>query len=230
MGLNFCVRSSPLREVVKCLWRGPSVAFGVGDREMRRICKGNEVFRSVQSGATQRGEWVSKSVSWCFEPSQPQRITSGLNTNFTLSPGHSFHQSSYHESCFFFFFSLFIFPGHSTREPAPSRGTYFILRAYTGTGASHSQHTLSWNKRHVCSVVVFLLYPPYHHHSLTDLFITMPVTSSVTIFTTTLAVHSLFLRMTAKLHVSSAVSLHVAPDFSLGCACPFAVRTARLVS
>ena len=25
-------------------------------------------------------------VSWCFEPSQPQRITSGLNTNFTLSP------------------------------------------------------------------------------------------------------------------------------------------------
>ena len=25
-------------------------------------------------------------VSWCFEPSQPQRITSGLNSNFTLSP------------------------------------------------------------------------------------------------------------------------------------------------
>ena len=25
-------------------------------------------------------------ISWCFEPSQPQRITSGLNTNFTLSP------------------------------------------------------------------------------------------------------------------------------------------------
>ena len=24
-------------------------------------------------------------VSWCFEPSQPQRITSGLNTNFTYS-------------------------------------------------------------------------------------------------------------------------------------------------
>ena len=29
---------------------------------------------------------VSKLVSWCFKPSQPQRITSGLNTNFTLSP------------------------------------------------------------------------------------------------------------------------------------------------
>ena len=37
--------------------------------------------------------------------------------------------------------SLFIFRGHSTREPASSRVTYFILRAYTGTGVSHSQHT-----------------------------------------------------------------------------------------
>ena len=31
------------------------------------------------------------------------------------------------------FFSLFIFRGHSAREPASSRVTYFILRAYTGT-------------------------------------------------------------------------------------------------
>ena len=29
---------------------------------------------------------VIKLVSWCFKPSQPQRITSGLNTNFSLSP------------------------------------------------------------------------------------------------------------------------------------------------
>ena len=28
---------------------------------------------------------TSKLVSWCFEPGQPQRITPGLNTNFTLS-------------------------------------------------------------------------------------------------------------------------------------------------
>ena len=28
-------------------------------------------------------------VSWCFEPSQPQRITSGLKENFTLSPSYS---------------------------------------------------------------------------------------------------------------------------------------------
>ena len=38
------------------------------------------------------------------------------------------------------FFSLFIFRGHSKREPASNRVTYFILRAYTGSGVSHSQH------------------------------------------------------------------------------------------
>ena len=54
-----------------------------------------------------------------------------------LSPGYSFHKSSYHKSCFL---SLFIFRGHSTREPASSRVFSFILRAYTGTGVSHSQH------------------------------------------------------------------------------------------
>ena len=83
---------------------------------------------------------LGKLVSWCFEPSQPQRIASGLNTNFTLSPTYSFHKSSYHKSCFL---SLFIFCGHSTRKPASSWVTYFILtyfilRAYTGT--DHSQH------------------------------------------------------------------------------------------
>ena len=47
-------------------------------------------------------------VGWCFEPSQPQRITSGLNTNFTLSPSYSFHKSSYHVSCLFFFKPTYI--------------------------------------------------------------------------------------------------------------------------
>ena len=42
------------------------------------------------------------------------------------------------------FLSLFIFRGHSTREPAFNRVTYFILRAYTGTGVSHSQHRKTW--------------------------------------------------------------------------------------
>ena len=30
---------------------------------------------------------IPKLVSWCFEPSHPQRITSGLKTNMNLSPG-----------------------------------------------------------------------------------------------------------------------------------------------
>ena len=38
------------------------------------------------------------------------------------------------------FFSLFIFRGHSTQEPASNRVTCFILWAYIGTGVSHSQH------------------------------------------------------------------------------------------
>ena len=37
------------------------------------------------------------------------------------------------------FFSLVIFRGHSTQEPASSRVSHFILRAYTGTGVGHSQ-------------------------------------------------------------------------------------------
>ena len=81
-------------------------------------------------GSALRSSNSKQLVSWCFEPSQPQRITSGLNTNFTLSPSYSFHESLYHKSCFL---SLFIFRGHSTREPASGRVTYFILRAYTGT-------------------------------------------------------------------------------------------------
>ena len=36
-------------------------------------------------------------VSWYFEPSQPQRITSGLKANFNLSPSYSAHKSSNHK-------------------------------------------------------------------------------------------------------------------------------------
>ena len=35
---------------------------------------------------------VSQLVCWCFEPSQPQRITSGLKTNFSLSPSYSLNK------------------------------------------------------------------------------------------------------------------------------------------
>ena len=88
-----------------------------------------------KQGGHTRHKWqwnttVGWLVSWCFEPSQPQRITSGLNTNFTLSPSYSFYESSYHKLCFL---SLFIFRGNSARQPASGRATYFILRVLTGT-------------------------------------------------------------------------------------------------
>ena len=56
---------------------------------------------------------------------------------YSISKSYSFHKSSYHKS---FFFSLFIFRGHSTRELASGRVTYFSLWAYTGTSVSHCQH------------------------------------------------------------------------------------------
>ena len=78
--------------------------------------------RLVPEGRLSNNETVSLNWSWlqgfrkmfvscCFEPSQPQRITSGLNTNLTPSPSYSFHMSSYHKS-WFVFFSLFTFRGH----------------------------------------------------------------------------------------------------------------------
>ena len=40
-------------------------------------------------------------VSCCFEPSHPQRIISGLKTNFNLSPNYLFHKSLYRKSFVF---------------------------------------------------------------------------------------------------------------------------------
>ena len=77
---------------------------------------------------------VSQLVSWCFEPSQPQRITSGLDTNFTPSPSYSFHESFYRKSCFCvcFFWPIYI-PRALSSGTCIQQGAYFILRAYTGT-------------------------------------------------------------------------------------------------
>ena len=72
------------------------------------------VFAKSQRALENREKWrkvvakssvVSVSVTWCFEPGQPQRITSGLNTNFSLAPSHSLHQSLYHKSFSFLFVS-----------------------------------------------------------------------------------------------------------------------------
>ena len=40
--------------------------------------------------------------------------------------------------------SLFIFRGHSTREPASNRVTYFILRVYTGTVLATANTGNNW--------------------------------------------------------------------------------------
>ena len=39
---------------------------------------------------------------WCFEPSQPQRVISGLKTNFSLSPSCSAHKSQNHKILFYY--------------------------------------------------------------------------------------------------------------------------------
>ena len=119
------VRASPLkRRLPLCPSTNPVYVDSLMLKALIRIHLGKE-------------EAETQLVSWCFEPSQPRRITSGLNTNFTLSPSHSFYKSLYHKSCFF---SLFIFCGHSTQEPVSSRVTNFILQAYTRTSVSNSQH------------------------------------------------------------------------------------------
>ena len=43
------------------------------------------------------GHSAKKLVRWYFEPSQPQRISSGLKTNFNPSPSHSAHKTSNHK-------------------------------------------------------------------------------------------------------------------------------------
>ena len=63
---------------------------------------------SYQGSLHRVGDQDRQIDSWCFEPSQPHRITSGLNTNFTLSSSYSFHMSSYHKSCGFFFQPIYI--------------------------------------------------------------------------------------------------------------------------
>ena len=48
------------------------------------IC-GHQDGRDSDFISMQRLKDLAKTVSWCLQPSQPQRITSGLNTNPTIS-------------------------------------------------------------------------------------------------------------------------------------------------
>ena len=71
-------------------------------------------------------------VSWCFEPSQPQRITSGLNTNFNLSPSHSFHKSLDHKS-FLLKPQLKFYPQFRNAKPEKNDNTCFGSYLYSAS-------------------------------------------------------------------------------------------------
>ena len=74
---------------------------------------------------------ISLVTRW-FESSQPQTITSGPNTNFTLSPSYPFHKSSDRKSFLFFCLPIYI-PRALNTGTCIRQGHLFILRA-------HSQH------------------------------------------------------------------------------------------
>ena len=71
-----------------------------------------------------------------LSPINHRGLHQGWTQTFTLSPSYSFYKSSYHKSRFL---SLFVFCGHSTREPASGSVTYFILQANTGQKAQSNQ-------------------------------------------------------------------------------------------
>ena len=52
----------------------------------------NSLEHAGTDSPTSLSEQVNSLVSWRFEPSQPQRVISGLKTNFSLSPSSSFHK------------------------------------------------------------------------------------------------------------------------------------------
>ena len=55
----------------------------------RRCCP---FFAYLLSTCRKLGDLNDNNSSWCFEPSQPQRITSGLKTNFSLSSSYSLNK------------------------------------------------------------------------------------------------------------------------------------------
>ena len=86
-------------------------------------------------------------VSPCFKPRKQQRITSRLNTNFSLSPSysHSFHKSLYHK---FFFF---LFSNHSSisihnfgTQNQRNNNTCFGAYLYSTSNQHGNLHRAGW--------------------------------------------------------------------------------------
>ena len=95
--LGRAAKSSRLRR--KCKADGSSKFWREDPHGMHQ--QQNTVPVGLLAAPTFEKPWVSELVNCCFKPSQPQRITSVLNTNFTLSPSYSFHKSSYYKSYVF---------------------------------------------------------------------------------------------------------------------------------
>ena len=70
-------------------------------------------------------------VSWCSEPSQPQKITSGLNTNFNLSLGYSFHMSWYES--FLLKPQIKFYPKFRNAKPEKNNTTCFGAYLYSAS-------------------------------------------------------------------------------------------------
>ena len=83
---------------------------------------------------------LHKLVSWCFELSQPQRITSGLNINFTLSQSYSFHKCSYHKSHCCCFLAYLYSVGTQHRNLHLAGWPFLFCQPTQEPCLSHSQH------------------------------------------------------------------------------------------
>ena len=116
------------------MWNSrPSVNF----RHFWNILQVGVPHSAIQGCRSPRQLTRSKLVSWCFEPSHPQRITIGLNTNFTLSRTYSFHKSSYHMPCFL---SLLVFRGTQHGNLHPAGWPISFCGPTQEPCVSHSQH------------------------------------------------------------------------------------------
>ena len=94
--------------------------------------------RNSQSDAHKQPDMTRHSSLVCaLSPVNHKGLHQGwTQTSFYLQLSHF----TSHYTTKSWFFSPFIFRGHSTREPTSNRVTYSIVRAYTGTDVSHSQH------------------------------------------------------------------------------------------
>ena len=151
-GHNMAQHSSSLLKLQSrpLLQHVPLSAWRVSETSTTKSLAKVEIRQNSRQQA-QEGK-LSWSVSWCSEPSQPQRITSGLKTNFTLSPSYSFHKSSYHKSCCFFLPYLYSADTqHGNLHPAGWPILYcgptqepVLATAYTGKNRERFQKKCGW--------------------------------------------------------------------------------------